>query len=58
MSRVFPVEKYDKDFLLKLLRDMVLIRRVEEKAGQMYGLQKIGGFCHLYIGQRQWLQVL
>ena len=51
MSRVFPVEKYQKDFLLKLLRDMVLIRRVEEKAGQMYGLQKIGGFCHLYIGQ-------
>lgn len=51
MSRIFPVEKYQKDFLLKLLRDMVLIRRVEEKAGQMYGLQKIGGFCHLYIGQ-------
>jgi pyruvate dehydrogenase E1 component subunit alpha len=30
---------------------MVLIRRFEEKAGQMYGLRKIGGFCHLYIGQ-------
>jgi pyruvate dehydrogenase E1 component alpha subunit len=35
----------------KLLRDMLLIRRFEEKAAQMYGLRKIGGFCHLYIGQ-------
>jgi pyruvate dehydrogenase E1 component alpha subunit len=34
-----------------MLRDMLLIRRFEEKAGQMYGLRKIGGFCHLYIGQ-------
>jgi len=42
---------YPKDFLLDLLRRMLLIRRVEEKAGQMYGLRKIGGFCHLYIGQ-------
>ena len=30
---------------------MLLIRRFEEKAAQMYGLRKIGGFCHLYIGQ-------
>jgi pyruvate dehydrogenase E1 component alpha subunit len=36
-----------KDFY----RQMVLIRRFEEKAGQMYGLGLIGGFCHLYIGQ-------
>jgi len=42
---------YRKDFLLELLREMLLIRRFEEKAGQMYGLRKIGGFCHLYIGQ-------
>jgi pyruvate dehydrogenase E1 component alpha subunit len=42
---------YRKDFLLDLLREMLLIRRFEEKAGQMYGLRKIGGFCHLYIGQ-------
>jgi pyruvate dehydrogenase E1 component alpha subunit len=42
---------YQKDFLLGLLQRMLLIRRVEEKAGQMYGLRKIGGFCHLYIGQ-------
>lgn len=45
------ITKYEKEFLLKLLKDMVLIRRFEEKSAQMYGLQKIGGFCHLYIGQ-------
>ena len=39
-------DKYDRDFLLKLLEEMVIIRRVEEKAAQMYGLQKIGGFLH------------
>src|SRR5579862_8517188 len=33
------------------LREMLLIRRFEEKAGQMYGMGLIGGFCHLYIGQ-------
>jgi pyruvate dehydrogenase E1 component alpha subunit len=37
--------------LLRLYRDMLLIRRFEEKAGQMYGMGLIGGFCHLYIGQ-------
>src|SRR5579885_2451093 len=36
---------------LKLFRDMLLIRRFEEKAGQLYGMGLIGGFCHLYIGQ-------
>jgi pyruvate dehydrogenase E1 component alpha subunit len=35
----------------EFLRRMLLIRRFEEKAAQMYGLRKIGGFCHLYIGQ-------
>ena len=35
----------------QLLKQMLLIRRFEEKAAQMYGLRKIGGFCHLYIGQ-------
>ncbi|WP_020611467.1 pyruvate dehydrogenase (acetyl-transferring) E1 component subunit alpha [Sediminispirochaeta bajacaliforniensis] len=34
-----------------LYKRMLLIRRFEEKAAQMYGLRKIGGFCHLYIGQ-------
>src|SRR5258708_36676913 len=33
------------------LRDMLLTRRFEEKAGQLYGMGAIGGFCHLYIGQ-------
>jgi pyruvate dehydrogenase E1 component alpha subunit len=37
--------------LEKFYRDMLLIRRFEEKAGQLYGLGLIGGFCHLYIGQ-------
>jgi pyruvate dehydrogenase E1 component alpha subunit len=40
-----------KDAELKAYRDMLLIRRFEEKAGQMYGMGLIGGFCHLYIGQ-------
>lgn len=43
--------KYKKEFLLEIFREMVLIRRFEELSGQMYGLRKIGGFCHLYIGQ-------
>ena len=42
---------YDLDLLLKLNEQMLLIRRFEEKAGQLYGMGKIGGFCHLYIGQ-------
>ncbi|MFU7528613.1 pyruvate dehydrogenase (acetyl-transferring) E1 component subunit alpha [Qipengyuania sp. ASV99] len=37
--------------LLEFYRQMLLIRRFEEKAGQLYGLGLIGGFCHLYIGQ-------
>ena len=39
------------DDLLGYYRDMLLIRRFEEKAGQLYGMGLIGGFCHLYIGQ-------
>jgi pyruvate dehydrogenase E1 component alpha subunit len=50
-----PVAPDPKDFtadeLLGFYRDMLLIRRFEEKAGQMYGMGLIGGFCHLYIGQ-------
>ena len=34
-----------------MYRDMLLIRRFEEKAGQLCGMGQIGGFCHLYIGQ-------
>jgi pyruvate dehydrogenase E1 component alpha subunit len=43
--------KADTDLLLHLYEQMLLIRRFEEKAGQLYGLGLIGGFCHLYIGQ-------
>jgi pyruvate dehydrogenase E1 component alpha subunit len=39
------------DELMGYYRDMLLIRRFEEKAGQLYGMGLIGGFCHLYIGQ-------
>ncbi|MCW5723489.1 MAG: pyruvate dehydrogenase (acetyl-transferring) E1 component subunit alpha [Maricaulaceae bacterium] len=40
-----------KEELLRFYRDMLLIRRFEEKAGQLYGMGLIAGFCHLYIGQ-------
>jgi len=40
-----------KEDLLGLYREMLLIRRFEERAGQLYGMGLIGGFCHLYIGQ-------
>ncbi len=39
------------DLLKSFYRDMLLIRRFEERAGQLYGMGLIGGFCHLYIGQ-------
>ena len=42
---------YDRDELLGYYRDMLLIRRFEERAGQLYGMGLIAGFCHLYIGQ-------
>jgi len=41
----------DRDGLTRAYRMMLLIRRFEEKAGQLYGMGLIGGFCHLYIGQ-------
>ena len=43
--------KASKDEMMQLYREMLLIRRFEERAGQLYGLGLIGGFCHLYIGQ-------
>jgi pyruvate dehydrogenase E1 component alpha subunit len=43
--------EFSKEQELMVLRDMLLIRRFEEKAGQLYGMGAIGGFCHLYIGQ-------
>jgi len=41
----------DRDTLVKILQQMILIRRFEEKCAESYSLGKIGGFCHLYIGQ-------
>src|ERR1700716_2168684 len=46
----YPLE-FSRDQELSALRDMLLIRRFEEKAGQLYGMGAIGGFFHLYIGQ-------
>lgn len=45
------VADFSKEQELAAYRDMLTIRRFEEKAGQMYGMGLIGGFCHLYIGQ-------
>ncbi len=46
-----PHTSYSKEQLLSFYREMLLIRRFEEKAGQLYGNGLIAGFCHLYIGQ-------
>jgi pyruvate dehydrogenase E1 component alpha subunit len=46
-----PVADFSKSQELSAYRTMLTIRRFEEKAGQMYGMGLIGGFCHLYIGQ-------
>ena len=46
-----PRAEASKEELLRFYREMLLIRRFEEKAGQLYGMGLIGGFCHLYIGQ-------
>ena len=46
-----PVPEFSRAGELKAYRDMLLIRRFEERAGQLYGMGFIGGFCHLYIGQ-------
>ncbi|MES0881975.1 pyruvate dehydrogenase (acetyl-transferring) E1 component subunit alpha [Roseibium sp. SCP14] len=45
------IAKFNKDQEFHAYREMLLIRRFEEKAGQLYGMGFIGGFCHLYIGQ-------
>lgn len=44
-------KKFSKDELISFYHKMLLIRRFEEKSGQLYGMGLIGGFCHLYIGQ-------
>src|SRR5262245_60784798 len=50
-SQGATVPELTKEQDLAAFRDMLLIRRFEEKAGQLYGMGLIGGFCHLYIGQ-------
>lgn len=50
-SRSRKKADFDAETLLQFYKDMLLIRRFEERAGQMYGMGLIGGFCHLYIGQ-------
>jgi pyruvate dehydrogenase E1 component alpha subunit len=50
-SEPLKVPDFTKEQDLTAFRDMLTIRRFEEKAGQMYGMGLIGGFCHLYIGQ-------
>jgi len=50
-ARISNTPAASKDELLGYYREMVLIRRFEERAGQLYGMGLIGGFCHLYIGQ-------
>jgi pyruvate dehydrogenase E1 component alpha subunit len=49
--KAIPLADLSKKEDLSAYRDMLLIRRFEEKAGQLYGMGLIGGFCHLYIGQ-------
>jgi len=46
-----PPAKFTKEEELQAYRQMLLLRKFEEKAGQLYGKGEIGGFCHLYIGQ-------
>ncbi|WP_458760912.1 pyruvate dehydrogenase (acetyl-transferring) E1 component subunit alpha [Afipia sp. TerB] len=50
-ARKSDIPNFTKEQDLRAFRDMLLIRRFEEKAGQLYGMGAIGGFCHLYIGQ-------
>jgi pyruvate dehydrogenase E1 component alpha subunit len=49
--KVSKKDNINTEELLSFYKDMLLIRRFEEKAGQLYGMGLIGGFCHLYIGQ-------
>jgi len=51
VSRATKSASWGNEQELKAYREMLLIRRFEEKAGQLYGMGLIGGFCHLYIGQ-------
>jgi len=50
-SKTANKKSFDKETYMEWFKTMSLMRRFEEKAGQLYGQQKISGFCHLYIGQ-------
>jgi pyruvate dehydrogenase E1 component alpha subunit len=50
-NKASAIEDFSKEQELEAYKEMLLIRRFEEKAGQLYGMGLIGGFCHLYIGQ-------
>ncbi|WMN07773.1 pyruvate dehydrogenase (acetyl-transferring) E1 component subunit alpha [Marivirga arenosa] len=50
-SKAANKKSFDKETYMEWFRSMSLMRRFEEKSGQLYGQQKISGFCHLYIGQ-------
>lgn len=50
-TQIMAKTKFTKKIYLKWYEDMLLMRKFEERAGQLYGMQKIKGFCHLYIGQ-------
>ncbi len=50
-TKVKSKAKYSKETYMYWYESMLLMRKFEEKAGQLYGQQKIRGFCHLYIGQ-------
>src|SRR5262245_38540342 len=50
-EQVHAIPELSREEELHAYRTMLLIRRFEEKAGQLYGIGQIGGFCHLYIGQ-------
>ena len=50
-SKTKKKEEFSKEQYMEWFESMQFMRRFEEKAGQLYGQQKIRGFCHLYIGQ-------
>ena len=53
-EKMIPMQntnQFTMETLLEIYEKMLLLRRFEEKAGQLYGMGMIGGFCHLYIGQ-------
>ena len=50
-KKTAPGTSFGKETYLRWFKDMLLMRRFEEKTGQLYTMQKFGGFCHLYIGQ-------